>query len=189
MNQSDFIAALVARFESTKPFPEAVWLAVGWLNSGTSIDEVRFLTLMTAIETIIDELTPDASSTTISKDRFAPVSEALCEVLGNFELSDTERDVLKGNIKGANRSPLSLKFDAVITEYNLPKETFKTSSFKKLNQQRNAIAHTGKPKGDIDLWECILEARELVALIVFAGLGYKGQYVCCAGGFQLRNTF
>lgn len=58
LNQSDYISALVARYESEDPFPEAIWLAAAWLNNDSSIDEMRFLALMTAIETILHNLFP-----------------------------------------------------------------------------------------------------------------------------------
>ncbi len=186
LDQSDFIAALVARFESDDDFPEGVWQAVGWLNNDSSIDEVRFLTLMTAIETILQDLVPDATSTLIPKQEFKQIRAALIDTLDDFDLSEEEHEVLKNNIYGINRAPLSKKLMAVIKKYELPTDVFDSVLIKRLNMQRVSIVHKGRSLEGDDLWECMLFAREIVALIVFAELQYKGRYQNYANGHEQK---
>lgn len=187
LDQSEFIAALVSRFESDDPFPDDVWQAVGWLNSDTTIDEIRYLTLMTAVETVLDTLIPDAPSTLIPKEEFKPIREALIETLGEFELSDEEKSVFGGNIKGINRAPISRKLRALVNKYDLSPNDFDDDMIRRLNKQRNSITHRGKALDGENLWDSILYARELIALIVFAELHYKGSYQKYAGGHEQRS--
>lgn len=187
LDQSDFVAALVERFESEELFPDAVWQAVGWLNNDSSIDEVRYLTLMTAVETILHSLVPDAPSTLIAKEKFQPVRDALISKLDEFELSQEEVGVLAGNIKGINRAPISKKLKAVVKKYSLPSDVFSDDLIRQLNKQRNSITHQGKALSGERLWDYILHARELIALIVFAELQYKGRYQSYAQGHEQRS--
>lgn len=187
LDQSEFIAALVARFESDDAFPDDVWQAVGWLNSDTTIDEIRYLTLMTAIETVLDSLVPDAPSTLIPKEKFKPIREALIQTLGEFDLSDEEKSVFEGSIKGINRAPISRKLKALIEKYGLSPSDFDDDMIRRLNKQRNSITHRGKALDGENLWDSILYARELIALIVFAELRYKGSYQRYAGGHEHRR--
>ncbi|WP_273281962.1 hypothetical protein [Pseudooceanicola atlanticus] len=187
LDQSEFVAALVARFECEDTFPDAVWQAVGWLNNDSSIDEVRYLTLMTAIETILHSLVPDASSTLLRKTKFKPIRDALIQALATFGLNHDERDVLVSNIKQINRAPLSQKINAVIEKYGLPSDVFNQSLIRRLNKQRVSIVHQGKSLDDDNLWECMLYAREMIALIVFSELRYKGRYQSYAEGHEQRT--
>lgn len=185
--QSEFVAALVKRFESEESFPDAVWRAVGWLNNDSSIDEVRYLTLMTAIETILHNLVPEASSTLFGKLKFKPIRDALIQALKQFDLHFDDLSKLEEGIKGINRAPISRKLASVIKKYDLPAGVFNDSLVRRLNMQRNAITHEGKALKNDNLWECILLAREMIALIVFSELGYKGRYESYAGGHEQRT--
>lgn len=187
MDQSDFIAALVARWESEHPFDEAVWLAVGWLNSDTSIDEVRYLTLMTALETILENLTPDAQTMVIGRENFVPIREQLLSILSSADISTEARSILKGSISGLNRSTLSQKIRSIIGKYQLPVEIFDDNAIRDLNKQRNSITHTGRSVEGLSLWDSILKAREFIALIVFSELGYKGRHESYVDGYVRRD--
>jgi hypothetical protein len=176
LDQSDFIAALVARFESKDPFPDAVWQVVGWLNSDSSIDEERFLTLMTAIETIVDNLVPDAETTLIPKAQYKPIREKLIDTLSQCNLGSTETQILSNKIMGLNTAPISHKMKAVIKKYDLPGDVFNADLMKRLNKQRVSIVHKGFALPDDDLWECLIYAREMVAQIILAELKYTGRY-------------
>ncbi|MFC6199205.1 HEPN domain-containing protein [Ponticaulis profundi] len=187
LNQSDYIKALCERFENEQPFSEAVWQAVGWLNSDTTIDEVRFLTLMTAIETILDNLVPEKQSTVIPKSEFKSIKKDLNEVIRNSELAVEEQEIFIRKISMFNRSTLSEKLNAIIQKYGLPADAFSEATTKMLNEQRNAITHTGEADPRIDLWDCILKAREIVAQVVLSEIGYTGHFESYANGYQMRS--
>ena len=187
LDQSDFVAALVARFESENDFPESVWHAVGWFDSDSAMDEVRYLTLMTAIETILYSLVPEAKSTLLPKARFTPIRDALTGVLRDCKLSEDEAAILESKIRQINLVPLSHKLNALIEKYGLPSDVFNQDLIKRLNKQRIAIVHKGKALEGDDLWKCILYAREINALIVFSELRYKGRYLSYAEGYEQRT--
>ena len=186
LGQSEFVSALVAHFESENSFPDAVWQAVGWLNSDSSIDEVRYLALMTAVETLLHSLVPDAPSSLLERDEFKPIRCALIQTLAGFELSREDEEILKGNIQQINRAPLSRKLKAMVEKYGL---AFDEKMIQRLNKQRNSIVHNGKSLDrDDELRKCILDAREMITLIVFSELGYKGSYNSYVGDYELRTN-
>lgn len=182
LDQSEFIAAIVKRYETAEPFPDEVWQAVGWLNNDSSIDEVRYLTLMTAIETILHSLVPDAPSTLIPKSDFKPIRDALIQTLAPFDLSEDQQNVLASSIRQINRAPLSQRLQAVVEKYGLPSDVFDQGLIRRLNKQRVSIVHQGNALDDDNLWECLLHARDLIALIVFSELGYNGRHESYAQG-------
>ncbi len=187
LDQSEFIASLVKRFESEDTFPDDVWQAVGWLNNDSSINEVRYLTLMTAIETILHSLVPEAPSTLIPKVEFKPIRDALLESLTPFDLGEKQKKVLQSNIRQINRSPLSQKLQAVIEKYGLPSSVFDQDLVRRLNKQRISIVHQGRSLNNDELWECLLYAHEMIALIVFSELRYNGRYESYAQGHEQRT--
>jgi len=188
MDQSAFIEALVRRFEDPDAFPDAVWQAVGWLNSDSSIDEVRFLTLMTAIETILDNLVPTRRSTIIPKTDFEPIRDALIDVLSGRDLTETHAEIFANKIKGLNQATLSNKLQAVIEKYELPTDLFADDVLRRLNKQRVSIVHKGFAREDDDLWQCLLLARELIVRIVFAELRFKGTIESYAEGYERQQV-
>lgn len=188
LGQSEFVSALVAHFESENSFPDAVWQAVGWLNSDSSIDEVRYLALMTALETILHSLVPKAQSTLIPKSKFKPIRDKLIQALDEFELNSGDAKVLKCKIKQINRVPLSHKLMAIIKKYDLSSDVFNKDLIQRLNERRNSIVHRGQSPNDDELWKCILYAREMIAQIVFSELGYKGSYNSYVGDYELRTN-
>lgn len=188
MDQSAFIEALVRRFEDPDAFPDAVWQAVGWLNNDSSIDEVRFLTLMTAIETILDSLVPTRQSTIVPKTDFEPIRDALLNVLSGHELTRTHAEIFANKIKALNQATLSNKLQAVIEKYHLPTDLFADDILRRLNKQRVSIVHRGLAREDDDLWQCILIARELIARVVFAELRFKGTIESYAEGYERQRV-
>ena len=142
---------------------------------------------MTAVETILHSLVPNAPSTLIPKPVFNPIREALIHTLDQFDLSQEEASVLVGNIKGVNRAPMSRKIKAVVEKYDLASSVFSDDRIRLLNKQRNAITHQGKALDGESLWNYILYARELIALIVFAELRYKGRYQSYAEGHEQKT--
>ena len=142
MDQSAFIEALVRRFEDRDAFPDAVWQAVGWLNNDSYIDEVRFLTLMTAIETILDSLVPTRRSTIIPKTDFEPIRDALIDVLSGHDLTETHAKIFANKIKGLNQVTLSNKLQAVIEKYELPTGLFAEDVLRRLNKRKRCFGPT-----------------------------------------------
>jgi hypothetical protein len=188
MDQLAFIEALVRRFEHPDAFPDAVWQAVGWLNSDSSIDEVRFLTLMTAIETILDSLVPTRRSTIIPKTDFEPIRDALIDALSGHDLTETHAEIFANKIKGLNQATLSNKLQAVIEKYELPTDLFADDVLRRLNKQRVSIVHKGFAREDDDLWQCLLLARELIVRIVFAELRFTGAIESYAEGYERQQV-
>ncbi|MAN73036.1 MAG: hypothetical protein CME84_02970 [Henriciella sp.] len=120
LNQSDYIECLATHFDRKDTFPEAVWTAVGWLNSRTAIEEVRFLNIMTAIETILENLLPNTETKILPASEFSAVKDSLLATLERHSLAKEGLDIFKGKIKQLNSRTLSQKLSAVLDSDLLP---------------------------------------------------------------------
>jgi hypothetical protein len=70
LNHGPILQALVDRYFDEGPLPEVLWTALGWMQSDTTFDELRYLTAMTALETIIETELPAKRGTTLPKAKF-----------------------------------------------------------------------------------------------------------------------
>lgn len=174
--QDDFIAALVHRYEDEKEFPDALWTAVGWLHAETSIKEVQFLTMMTALETIVENLLPPSKTTIIPKPDFIPISKQLSKVIDDASLEDEPGTIFKSKVSGLNVRSISHKILAMQAHYGLSSDLLNKDIIRGLTKTRNAITHRGAIDQETDLWQQILIARDVIAAVIFSELDYEGRY-------------
>lgn len=109
INQGQFIEALAKRFDDPEPFPDMLWTAVGWLHNNNTFDEGRFLMSMTALEAIVEHITPKSLTTVIPKEVFRIVRDNLVEVLSVSPLDDTPRQIFEGKNQEPQRTDSSSK--------------------------------------------------------------------------------
>jgi len=80
LHQEPYIKALIERYKRSGPLPDILWTALGWVQTDTSIDELRFLSAMTALEAIIDQL-PERRGTIIDKKVFDGLREKIQKLI------------------------------------------------------------------------------------------------------------
>lgn len=83
LNHDLMLKSLVDRYFDVGPIPEAIWTALGWMQSDTTFDELRFLTAMTALETLIETELPAKEGTTIANSEFATLRASLEAAIGS----------------------------------------------------------------------------------------------------------
>lgn len=186
MDQAGYIQALVERVDQDDLVPDAVWLAVEWLNSVSGSHAARYVTLMTAAETLVENLCPDRLSTIMPKGDFRKVAQVLRIALAGTALQQGPLARFDELVLNMNRSTLRDKIAAITQKYAIPNEIFDMDNFAKLNKERNNIIHKGKPSEGVDLWGYILKIRELVTYVILAEIGYAGQYQSYVAGHQSR---
>lgn len=86
MDQCAFVEALVRRYESPTPFPDALWTVAGWLHIETPFNAARFLMTMTALEMLCAEVLPSSGFALVDPDVFAPIKSKLLTVIEEAEL-------------------------------------------------------------------------------------------------------
>lgn len=187
LNHDPIIRALIDRFFARGPLPEVLWTALGWMHSATTFDEIRFLTAMTALETIIESQLSDRRGTTLPKTRFKPIRAALEGVIdATMVLTDTARAILKSGIAGINKRPFREKIAALFVQYEIPREDFSDETIASLVALRNEIVHRGMIPDGVDVWPMIILVRELITRILLREIGFVGRYDCYIGGQHNR---
>lgn len=175
LNQGPFIEALARRYEATTPFPEMLWTAVGWLQNDASF-EGRYLTSMTALETVVEYVIPKTLTTIVPKKDFYDLRDRLLNALDSVTLPNTARDIFHSKIRGLNARSLSQKIEALRDHYKLSNDIFDTDSIVSLIKLRNDIVHTGTSLPDSKLWPKTILVSELLTRIVLHELGYTGPF-------------
>lgn len=187
LDQSEFISALVERFERSDPFPDVIWDVVGWMNVNSPIDEVHFMSLMTAVEIIADNLLLERQNILMPKQIYKMISERLCNVLETLLDNEYEKKLLIQKIKSLNRITLSQKLLKVARKYHISYEWLCEEELHKLVKQRNSIAHTGRKINGTDLFNDIKTVRELISVIVLNELKYEGIYESYVKNYERRK--
>jgi hypothetical protein len=184
LDHGAFIKALSSRYDSLPALSDMVWTAVGWSQLDTTADQGRFISCMTALETVVEHLVPAGQTTVVQKIQFNPVRDQVVACISASEISDEAKAIFIGKIKGLNSRSLSQKIQALRAHYGLPEDKYDDSSIVAVIKLRNDVVHTGAPDKN-ELWPRILFVRELIADIVFSELRYVGVRESYLGGYKL----
>jgi hypothetical protein len=188
LNHEPIIQTLIDRYFNHGPVPPVLWTALGWMHSETTYDEVRFLTAMTALETIIESELPEKRGTTMSKSAFKSLRRELESVLSATSgLTTEEQEVFRLRIAGINRKSFAEKINALFDHYSLSRQDFDAQAIKQLVDLRNEIVHRGRIPPGLDPWPKIILVRELIVRILLSVIGFKGRYCCYIGGQHDRD--
>jgi hypothetical protein len=188
LQHDPFIRSLATRFDTKGPLPEMLWTALGWMQSDTTIDEIRFLTAMTAIEAIIESQLPARRRTIIAKPAFAALRHLLSQVVSSdASLDQSAREIFLAKLSGINQKTLSEKMSELFDHYGISKRNFEGSVIVDLIKTRNEIIHKGVAPPAVDLWSLIVLVRELITRILLKEIGFVGRYCCYIDGLQDRD--
>lgn len=188
LNQDPIIKALVARYFAKGPLPDALWTALGWMQSDTTFDEIRFLTAMTALETIAESELTGASGTVMPKATYKPIRAALNAAVDLLpRIPEAHRVILKSRIAGLNRRTFAEKIDALFDQYAIPRDDLGPSVIAGLVVLRNDIVHRGMIPEGVAIWPQIILVRELITRILLSEIGFVGRYCCYIGGQHDRD--
>jgi hypothetical protein len=188
LNQDPFIKALVERYERSGSLPDILWTALGWMQTDTTFDEMRFLSGMTALEAIIESQLPDTHGTIIPEASFKLLSQQIENVVvAGDTLSEEAREILIGKVRQLNQNTFSQKIHALFDHYQIPKRDFEGNVVRDLIKLRNNIIHRGSAPDGIDIWPSIVLVRELITRILLKEIGFVGRYCCYVGGLNNRE--
>lgn len=188
LDQGPYIEALVERYEKNGPLSETLWTAVGWMQIDTTFDEARFLTAMTALETIVNDELPEQRRTVIPKAAYKVLRDKLKSVIADDgTLTGEVPAIFCGRIDNNNQKSLSQKIDALFDYYDLPREDFEGVVIRDLINTRNDITHRGIIPDEADIWPQIILVRELITRIILREIGFVGCYESYVGGSGMRD--
>ena len=189
LNHTPFIKALVNRYFEKGPLPDSLWTALGWMQVDTTIDEVRFLAAMTALEAIIEGELPEGRRTKVSKAEFNSLRGDIENIIAaNNALSLDEKAFISGKLSDLNNRTFREKIEALFEHYKISRRDFDGAVLKDLIRLRNDIVHRGiVPEAVSDVMPSIILVRELITRILLSEIGFKGRYCCYVGTWNDRD--
>ena len=184
LNARPYFNALAKRYFDPEPWPEALWIAQGWMHVETTHDEVRFIGAMTALETLVETL-PKKITTVISKADFKLLRASLLAALDAWSGgSEDARKFYRQKIGQMNQANLRQNVEALLECYGVRADDL-LPYVPKLLGERNEIVHRGEAKALT--WELIIVVREIITRLVLKALLYEGPYECYLGGRHTRQ--
>jgi hypothetical protein len=165
-----------------------LWTALGWMQADTTMDEIRFLTAMTAIEAIIESQLPTRRGTIVPKPAFAILRQSFSQMVSaDVTLTQTAREIFLAKLSGLNQKTLSEKMSELFDHYGISRRDFEGAVIVDLIKTRNEIIHKGTAPPTVDLWSRIVLVRELITRILLKEIGFVGRYCCYIGGLRDRD--
>lgn len=181
----------VSSFDKRDDRSDVLDLAIGWFIVPSTYDAIRYLSAMTALESLVQD--DDASSlrTTILKpDRFKELRREISLVIDSArDLSEGERKNLKDKLGDLNRLSFREKLQRLAAAWGVPVDDLPPDIFRSLINIRNDIVHRGEWRydGDQDIWEHLIHLRELVTRFILAALGFDGRYQSYLDGGEMKQ--
>lgn len=187
LNHGPFIRALVDRYQNQGPLHEEIWHALNWIQTGSTFDEIRFLTGMTAIETIVESQLPVKKGTIIPKSKFRELRNKIQEVISSNEILSVEiKEKFNNGVASLNRKTLREKIDALFDQFQISRQDFGGEVIGGLVGLRNEIVHRGAIPEKVEIWPQILLVREIITRIILNEVGFSGKYLCYVDGYGER---
>jgi len=188
LNLGPIVTTAVAHVDVVDAYRETFETAIGWLLVPTKYDEVRFLTGMTALESLASRFLGKSQSSILGTSAFKRFAKQVIAFVDEQEyLEDTVRKAVKEKIPELNRRSFSYKIDAVFERWNISRTLIDDKVLARLVRLRNSIVHQGGASESEDLWSSILVVREILVRFVLAMLQFDGIYQCYIGGRHMRR--
>ncbi len=182
------VTAAVTNIENVEDYRDAFELAVGWLSVPTAIDEVRFLSGMTALESVAWRSLPSSKTSILSRSKSDNLARHIRAVVDEQEYIDVPgREAIKQKIPELNRRTFIQQIEALLEQWNVARTSIETETLVDLIKLRNNIAHRGAAAKDESLWPSILLIQEIVVRLVLSMLRFEGTYQCYLGGRHTRR--
>lgn len=158
--------------------------ALRWLLAPGHYDESRLLGAMTALENIVEGAYPSNKFPIVTKSAFEKFAKKVRTLIREENLPEA---VIK-KVPELNRDSFIDKVQRYVDEHGIVTADFPNGGLDPVIKARNAVVHTGiyfkDTPGQIDLWDHILVARELVTRILLDALEFEGNYFSYLHGDQ-----
>ena len=150
--------------------------ALRWLLSPGHYDEIRLLAPMTALENILEISYPSNRSQLMESSVFRKFAKAVRALIDEMGLPEAVR----AKIAELNRPSFIEKVKRYVDEHGIVTIDFPNGGLEPVIKARNLIVHTGiyfnDEEDQIDMWDHMLVARELVIRILLDALKFEGNY-------------
>ncbi len=188
LNYQPIVSAAIENFDSVEEIRDAFETTIGWLLVPSTHDEVRFLTAMTALESLATSMLGKEFEHIAPTPSFKKLASAVREAIDTFSALDSAKlAAIKAKVPELNRPSFFSRITTLLELWQISRELISDDALKSLVALRNKIVHEGAPPEDHDVWEAILLIREVMTRLVFAMLHFEGHYDCFVGGHRMRS--
>ena len=188
LNLKPIVAAAAKNVTLVEDCREAFDIAIGWFLVPTSVDEVRFLSGMTALDGLASR-TLDKSQMYIlgnsASRRLARRVRAFVDEQENSD--DSAKWAIKQKIPELNRRPFMQQITALLEKWCVSRISIKDECLARVVRLRNELVHQGGVPENEELWPSILVVREILVRLILSMLQFKGDYQCYLGGRHMRH--
>lgn len=188
LNLGPIVTTAVTHVDHVESYRDAFETAIGWLLVPTAYDEVRFLTGMTALESLASRFLERSQSSILGSSAFKNFAKRIRAFVDNEDcFDDSVSTAIKEKIPELNRRSFSFKIDALLEHWHISRTLIDADVLARLVRLRNTMVHQGSAPENEDLWSSILLVREILVRIVLAMLQFEGTYQCYIGGRHMRH--
>ena len=187
LNLRPIVEAAVNNIAAVDTHRDAFEIAVGWLLVPTTFEEVRFLTGMTALESLASRLLEKSQTIILGSSASKKFARRVRDLVNEQDFDDFTKAAIKEKISELNRPSFIRKIGALLERRQVARTLIDDAELDCLVHLRNPIVHEGAAQEDADLWPSILIIREIVVRLVFSMLQFDGTYLCYIGGRHMRR--
>ena len=187
LNLEPIVAAAAKNLGLVEDYREAFDIAIGWFLMPTSVEEVQFLSGMTAIDGLASRFLEKSQVSILGKSvsrRFAQSVRELVDNQSSFD--DSKKHAIKQKIPELNRRPFMQQIIALLERWRVSRISIEDECLSRLIRLRNDIVHQGGVPENEELWPSILLVREILVRLVLSMLQFEGTYQCYLGGRHMR---
>ena len=179
------VAAAVTNIEAVDACREAFELAIGWLVAPTTYDEIRFLSGMIALESVMYRSLKRSQTSILRRSQADKFASHVRKLVDAQTFDDDTKEAIKVKIPELNRRSLVDTTEALLQDWRVARTGISRDALSELVKFRNKIAHQGATGQD--LWPFVLLVREILVRLVLSMLQFKGNYWCYVDGRHMRR--
>ena len=188
LDLKQIVTTTVSNIGTVDDYREAFKMAIDWLSVPTNIDEIWFLSGMTALESVASLSLEKPQKIILSNSKFKKFAKRVRKFIDDQEdLDDPTREAIKGKIPELNRRSFFQQLKALLEHWDIARTSLGDEELKDLINLRNKIVHRGTTPEQQDIWPSILVVREIVVRLVLSMLQFEGFYQCYIGGRHMRR--
>ncbi len=187
-NLEPIVAAAAKNIALVEDYREAFDIAISWFLVPTSVDEVRFLSGMTAIDGLASRCLEECQISILGKSASRRLAQRVRALVNDQSgIDDSKKCAIKQKTPELNRRPFMQQIVALLERWRVSRVSIDDECLKRLIRLRNEIVHQGSAPEHEELWPSILVVREILVRLLLSMLQFEGAYQCYIGGRHIRH--
>ena len=188
ISAAPIIETAIKHIDDLRKHRKKLNLAISWLLVRATMNEVRFLSGMVALESLAAQSLPKSRKSILPEKQFKRLLKRLKEAIDDQICVDENlREAVKNKLPDLNRYVLRGQINSMFQQWNISPRLIGNDEINDLIKTRNLIVHTGNANEEVDVWSQIVVVREILARFVLSLICFKGQYQCYINEYHPRS--